>query len=261
MVLDKPDTQNYPISQIPKNKNIALVGFESYSYYDNKQIFDFWEENPKPNRVFVGNTSRGSETAYYRYAYPVKNTNLLNNFGIGKVISDYPVKRIKENSLSFSIKYESLKTEYLNLSKQTNFPDEKYFKNEKGEFYEREIDYYVVAINHSIYQNSDALGILTLALTYNFSILTISLVPLIDHQRSSTKFIVFDKNLQMLDNFEAKQRYFVIHSIWEKENYECKKFETLSNPTFRGQMQPACVWEKNILEGRQRISKLLESYK
>ncbi len=258
MVLDKPDIRNYPINQIPKNKNIALVGFENYEYsIKGKSSLDYiLNRNLDSNAVYIGSGGQNSGKVLYRYAKALENFDLTNLFGIGKPIWEYLVRGFKKNQ-SLEEGYNYVVSEYLRLSKQSQFMDEIHFKSPDGKFRERNIDYYILAVNSPVFQESDGLGIVTIILTYTFSFYSLSWIPLVDHQKSTTKFMILDKNLNMLDEFEISQRYFVMHSFFEKQNYYCRMNDSLSKPLPRGQMQPACVWERNILEGRQRISKLL----
>lgn len=266
MVLDKPDTQDYPITQIPKNKNIALVGFESYSYsIKGKSSLDYFlNRNIEKNAIYLGSRlviKENEDKLAYRYAIAEENLEKTKLFGIGKPIWDYPIRGFKKENQSLKEGYNYILSEYLRLSKQSQFMDEIHFKSPDGKFRERNIDYYILAVSSPVFQESDVLGIISIILSGTFSFYSLSWVPLIDHQKSTTKFLILDKNLNLLDEFETSQRYFVLHTFFEKPEYFCRMNDFLSKPWFRGQMQPACVWEKNILEGRKRISKLLDSYK
>ncbi len=259
MVLNKPDIRDYPINLIPKNKNIALVGFESYGYYiKGKPPLDhILNRNLDSNAIYIGR-GLGEGNLAYRYAITKENLELSQLFGIGKPIWEYPIRGFKKKKHSLEKGYNYVVSEYLRLSKQSRFTDEIHFKSPDGKFRERNIDYYIIAVNSPIFQESSGLGIITIILSYTFSFYSLSWIPLVDHQKSITKFIILDKNLNTLDEFEVIQAYFVLHTFREKLDYYCRMNDSQSKPWFRGQKQSACVWEKNILEGRRRISKLLE---
>ncbi|TGK07689.1 hypothetical protein EHO59_06200 [Leptospira semungkisensis] len=242
------------IEQI-SGKNIALIGFNSYQYYE-----DYFQIGQAPkNANIISRYSRSffDNSRRYRVGIAVKDPTLIEKFGIGKGIADFPVKGLREDSLNFYLmqNYLSMESDYLLKTKQSSFYEVGYFYDQYGRFYDRDIDYYVVMKNYPVFQRSTIGGYFLQFGSYFIAFFTLNYSPIVDRQYSYISFSIYDKYLVLIDEYEVKKEYFVYHTFWDKGDAPCL---LNSYPTSAfAREQPACVWESNLSVGKDFVLRSL----
>ncbi|WP_032924905.1 Lp29 family lipoprotein [Leptospira santarosai] len=256
-VKDKPILEK--ANSLPNsNKIIALVGFNDYEYIIKYLNFR------RSRTTFSGSLTQGG--SYRRpirqiAAFSRPNKNFLNLFGIGKDLAtipfheDYP-KHIDYHMLA---NHEFIESEFSDKTAQSDMLYELVFASKYLKIQKDKIDYYVVAINYYPYQTSTAFGWISMALTFFPSFVTFNLIPFVDHQKSYTKFLIYGKNLELLDELEISNSYLVFHSVWQNEKHPCFLYNREVLPGFRP--QPACIWEPNLKVGRNFVQEFLRDEK
>ena len=240
-----------------EKRNIALIGFNHYEYFQ-----DYFEVTRKPKNAVVLPGRRYYYPSRFLYRVPVaiKEKYLMRNFGIGMDLSFFPISGYYDESLNYYLmkNYLVMEREFLDKTKQESFYQSSEFYDQYGRFYNRGVDYYILAINYSPFQATDLTGVSTIVGSYFTSLFTLNYLPIVDHQYSNSKFLIYNKYFVLIDEFEIEKRYFVFHSFWEKNGYNCSIKDNTPNAFAR--KQPECLWLDNILLGMDfAIQSLLDT--
>ncbi|TGM18978.1 hypothetical protein EHQ90_05500 [Leptospira stimsonii] len=254
-IKDKPLFEK--ANSLPGSKKvIALVGFNDYEY-----VIKYSDFRRSTRTTFSGSLMQGRN-----YRRPVRqiaafsrsNKDFLNLFGIGKDLAtipfheDYP-KQIDYHMLA---NHKFIESEFSEKTSQSDMLYELVFASKYLKIQKDKIDYYVVAINYYPYQTSTALGWISMALTFFPSFVTFNLIPIVDHQKSYTKFLIYGKNLELLNELEISNNYLVFHSVWQNEKHPCFLYNREVLPGFRP--QPACIWESNLKTGQDFVKEFIK---
>ncbi len=178
-------------------------------------------------------------------------------FGIGKDLATIPFREDYPKQIDYHMlaNRKFIETEFSEKTSQSDMLYELVFASKYLKIQKDKIDYYVVAINYYPYQTSTALGWISLAFTFFPSFVTFNLIPFVDHQKSYTKFLIYGKNLELLDELEISNSYFVFHSVWKNEKHSCFLFNRDVPLGFRP--QPSCIWESNLKAGQNFVKDFL----
>lgn len=215
-IKDKPILEKVN-SLLSSKKVIALVGFNDYEYVIKYLNFR------RSTLSFSGSLTQGG-----RYRRPVRqiaafsrpNKDSLNSFGIGQDLATIPFQEDYSKQIDYHMlaNHKFIESEFSEKTSQSDMLYELVFASKYLKIQKDKVDYYVVAINYYPYQTSTALGWISMALTFLPSFVTFNLIPFVDHQKSYTKFLIYGKNLELLDELEISNSYLVFHSVWQNES-------------------------------------------
>lgn len=252
--INKNKSLNKDNQVVDSKKVIALVGFNDYEY--------------TVRFLYLGQTENALHELFRPrggYRRPVKrivafsrsNKDLLKLFGIGKDLTTIPFREDYPKQIDYHMlaNHKFIEAEFSGKTSQSDMLYELVFASKYLKIQKDKIDYYIIAINYYPYQTSTALGWISMAFTFFPSFLTFNLVPLVDHQKSYTKFLIYGKNLELLDELELSNSYLVFHSVWKNEEHPCFLYNRDALLGFRP--QPTCIWEPNMLEGQKFVQEFL----
>ncbi|TGK26934.1 Lp29 family lipoprotein [Leptospira stimsonii] len=248
---ESPHKDNQPIDS---KKVIALIGFNDYEYVQRL----FFPNEPK-NEIakILLRPKWGYRPAKRLASLSRSNKDFLQAFGIGKSLEEMKFRDYYPKTIDFHMlaNHKFIEKEFADRTLQADMLYDLIFKSKYLRFQKEEIDYYVVAINSEPFQKSTLFGRSSIALSLIPSILTLTFLPIVDHQVSYTKFLIYGKNLELLDELEIENSYFVFHSFWKKENHACFVYGGLP---ITSRLQAPCIWEKNLEAGRDFVSEFLK---
>ncbi len=235
------------------SKKVALIGFDQYKY--SVKYLNFYEA-PKNARAVTRGNFQGDR--FYRIASGVPDVALMNSFGIGRDLSNFPKAETQEESINYYTEqnFKSIEEEYYAKALQSNIYHKLFLRSNNGRFYDRDIDYYVLAINFYPFQRSTLMGGIAMTGSLLLSIVTFNFVPIVDYQTSYTKYLIYGKYFNLLDELEVENEYFVYHSLWKRDGYSCVIYDEISVAGARP--QPRCIWEVNLKEGQDFVRRFLE---
>lgn len=244
------------VESLPKsNKTIALIGFNDYEYI----IRDHFPVKSKNEVTRALLRPRwGYRSARRVAALSRSDKDLIKSFGIGKDLATIPVrddipKQIDYNMLA---NHKFIQKEFSEKTLQSDMLYELIFRSKYLKIQKDEIDYYLVAINYTPFQKSTLFGWLSMTVSFIPAFFSFNFVPFIDHQKSYTKFLIYGKNLELLDELEISNSYFVFHSVWKDEKHPCYIYNRDLMLGFRP--QPVCIWEGNVKAGKEFTKEFLE---
>ncbi|RHX83418.1 Lp29 family lipoprotein [Leptospira stimsonii] len=250
---NKPPLQKNPELFLSKKK-IALIGFNAYDY--EIALLKLNRQHRNTGVLTKGTGFNGFR--YYLVANAYSEKSFMSSFGIGKDLSDYSTSEAISEEINYYM-LENYKSIVKENSEKIDEPDLFYdllFKKKFQKIKNGTIDYYILAINYSPFQRSSVLGWFSIPLSIIPSIITFNFLPVVDHQVSYSKFMIYDKNLSLLDELEIKNEYFVFHSLWKRDSYPCVALDKYAKVGARP--QPSCIWEGNLKEGQGFVKEFLK---
>ncbi|PJZ39948.1 hypothetical protein CH370_18630 [Leptospira kmetyi] len=238
-----------------EKKTIALIGFNDYEY-----IFRYFIPVIPRNEIVreLLRPKWGYRAGKRVAAFSRSNKYLIKLFGIGKDLTENTGKEEYSKQIDYYklANYKFIQKEFSEKTLQLDMLYDLIFKSKHLKIQKDEIDYYIVAINYYPFQTSTALGWISMTFSFLPSFITFNLIPFVDHQKSYTKFLIYGKNLELLDELELSNSYFVFHSVWKDENHPCSIYNRDVLLGFRP--QPTCIWERNMEEGRGFVQEFLK---
>jgi hypothetical protein len=220
---------------IKGNVKIALVGFYPFTYSSTTQ-----------NRVTT-------TTATLDYQSSTKKV-----FPMGKSLDEIPTSGINTNVPSQTVKEFTLS--YLSMVKNSGIMEISKMVNIKGEgeksvfsLKNRDVDFYLVGIHGPAFDDSPG-NIGRTLLTAHLSILSLGTFPFWGSVANDSTFLLYDKNLKLLDTKTYSDRYEFIAGWWGKEEHGpfiISKSETPSH-------MKAQVYAPQILEYSDYLTEYLD---
>nr|WP_246835983.1 hypothetical protein [Leptospira kmetyi] len=232
-----------------------MAGFNDYDYLV-RIIYPRELTGTVEKLLLAGSKARGPVKRLV--AFSRSNKDLIKSFGVGKDLATIPAhndipKQIDYNMLA---NHKFIEKEFSEKTLQSDMLYELIFRSKYLKIPKDEIDFYIVAINYSPFQKSTLLGWLSMTVSFIPAFFTFNFIPFIDHQKSYTKFLIYGKNLELLDELEIGNSYFVFHSVWKYENHPCYIYNRDLMLGYRP--QPVCVWEGNTKAGREFVKEFIQ---
>jgi|JI8StandDraft_1071087.scaffolds.fasta_scaffold00078_5 hypothetical protein len=179
---------------------IALVGFYPFTYSSTTQ-----------SRVTT-------TTATLDYRSPMKKV-----FPIGKSLDEIPTSGIDVSVPSDTVKEFTLN--YLSNVKKSGILEISKMVESKGEgekavfsLKKRDVDYYLIGIHGPAFDDSPG-NIGRTLLTAHLSILSLGTFPFWGSVGNNSTFLLYDKNLKLIDTKTYSDRYEFIAGWWGKEEH------------------------------------------
>lgn len=201
-----------------------------------------------------------SSTKRKRY----KVTTMLNtNRNLKKLVSfAIPVEKNTSTSLNESISDENVKEftdRYLSETKGTGYLEiDKLFEKTPttdGRYKYRmkyvNTDYFLVGyLNKPFEPDSITMkGYILSAITVNFSLFSLGVIPILTEKNVYTRFDLYDKKLNRIDSKELQTNFYSIYSWWVFENKECEnenQLEFFSSCSLFSKEIPNYIYETEI---------------
>ena len=228
MTITLVDLSNLDNKEKTIDKKIALVGFNGFETILNEESyqFRFIPEYIKKKYPEIPLSFRANRFSY-RIAIEKGHTRFSH---FGKPIEHFSFTGYKSNITQTKI--NSFITNYVkNVGLAGLESIERVFHVEKNTEHflvpDRDIDYYIVCANGPAIRTKTVIGKILFFPTQFLSVITLGTIPHLNQEESSSKFFIYNNNLDLIHEENLNESYWTISAWWIFPNKDDPRIEPL----------------------------------